>query len=102
RTRLELRKGRCDLGGVLRSAVETSGSLLKAGEHQFTVILPEAPIHLDADPVRLAQAGSNLLNNAAQFTDRGGRIWLIAERDAGNTVITVRDTGVGLPPPRSD
>jgi signal transduction histidine kinase/CheY-like chemotaxis protein len=97
--RLELRKERVDLAAVLRSAVETSGSLLKAGEHQFTVILPEAPIHLDADPVRLAQAVSNLLNNAAQFTERGGRIWLIAERDAGDAVITVRDTGVGIPPP---
>ncbi len=96
--RLELRKERGDLAVVLRSAIETSGTLLKAGGQEFTVMLPDAPIRLDADPVRLAQAVSNLLNNAAKYTGRGGHIWLIAERDADAAVITVRDTGVGIPP----
>lgn len=94
--RFELRKERVDLAVVLRLAVETSGSLLRAGGQEFTTVLPEESIHLDADPIRLAQAVSNCLNNAAKFTDRGGHIWLIAERADGGAVITVRDTGVGI------
>ena len=96
--RLELRKERVDLAAVLRSAVETSSMLLKAGGQEFTVALPEESIYLDADPVRLAQAVSNLLSNAAKYTEHGGRIWLIAERRGGEAVITVRDTGVGISP----
>lgn len=95
--RLELRKERVDLAVALRSAIETSGTLLKAGGQEFTVVLPDAPIRLDADLVRLAQAVSNLLNNAAKYTERGGHIWLIAERDGDAAMITVRDTGVGIP-----
>ena len=95
--RLELRRERVELAAVLRSAIETSGTLLKAGGQEFTVVLPDAPIRLDADPIRLAQAVSNLLNNAAKYTERGGRIWLIAERGGDDAVISVRDTGVGIP-----
>jgi CheY-like chemotaxis protein/two-component sensor histidine kinase len=94
--RFELRKERVDLAVVLRLAIETSGSLLRAGGQEFTTVLPEESIHLDADPIRLAQAVSNCLNNAAKFTDRGGHIWLVAERADGGAVITVRDTGVGI------
>ena len=94
--RFELRKERVDLAMVLRLAVETSGSLLRAGGQEFTTVVPEDPIHLDADPMRLAQAVSNCLNNAAKFTDRVGHIWLTAERAGGDAVITVRDTGVGI------
>ena len=95
--RLELRKERVELGAVLRSAVETSGALLKAGGQEFTLVLPDTPIRLDADPIRLAQAVTNLLNNAAKYTEREGHIWLIAERCGAHAVITVRDTGVGIP-----
>jgi CheY-like chemotaxis protein/two-component sensor histidine kinase len=94
--RFELRKERVDLAVVLRLAIETSGSLLRAGGQEFTTVVPEDAIHLDADPMRLAQAVSNCLNNAAKFTDRGGHIWLTAERVGGDAVITVRDTGVGI------
>jgi CheY-like chemotaxis protein/two-component sensor histidine kinase len=94
--RFELRKERVDLAVVLRLAVETSGSLLRAGGQEFTTVVPEDAIHLDADAVRLAQAVSNCLNNAAKFTDRGGHIWLTAECVGGDAVITVRDTGVGI------
>ena len=95
--RLELRKERVDLAAVLQAAIETSGALLKAGGQEFTLVVPDVPIRLDADPVRLAQAVSNLLNNAAKYTGRGGRIWLIAGRDGDAAVITVRDSGVGIP-----
>ena len=94
--RFDLRKERVDLAVVLRLAVETSGSLLRAGGQEFTTEVPEDAILLDADPMRLAQAVSNCLNNAAKFTDRGGHIWLTGERVGGDAVITVRDTGVGI------
>jgi CheY-like chemotaxis protein/two-component sensor histidine kinase len=97
--RLDLRRERVDLAEVLRSAIETSGALLQAGGQEFTVVLPEPPVVLDADPVRLAQAVSNLLSNAAKYTERNGHIWLIAERDADTAVVSVRDTGVGIPSP---
>ena len=94
--RFELRRERVDLASVLRLAIETSGTLLRAAGQDFTTVLPEGPIYLDADPIRLAQAVSNLLNNAAKFTDRGGHIWLVADRSGSDVVITVRDTGVGI------
>ena len=94
--RFELRRERVDLASVLRLAIETSGTLLRAAGQEFTTVLPESPIYLDADPIRLAQAVSNLLNNAAKFTDRGGHIWLVVERNGSDAVITVRDTGVGI------
>src|SRR5581483_629934 len=62
-----------------------------------TVALPPEPVPLDADLTRLAQAVTNLLNNAAKYTDRGGRVWLAAERQGSDAVVTVRDTGVGIP-----
>jgi len=96
--RLELRKECVELGTVLRSAVETSSALLKVGSQEFVFALPDEPICLDADPVRLAQAVSNLLNNAAKYTRRGGHIWLTGERRGREAVVTVRDTGVGIPP----
>ncbi len=95
--RLELRRQRVELAEVVRAAVETSRPLLEAAGHKFAVALPPEPVHLDADPTRLAQALSNLLNNAAKYTDRGGYVWLTAERQGSDAVVVVRDTGVGIP-----
>ena len=94
--RFELRREQVDLAAVLQLAVETSSAPLKAGGQEFVFALPEESIYLDADSVRLAQAVSNLLDNAAKYTERGGRIWLSAERRGDEAVITVRDTGVGI------
>jgi CheY-like chemotaxis protein len=55
-------------------------------------------VFVDADPVRLAQVVSNLLNNAAKYTEPGGRVWLTAERQGSDAVVSVRDTGLGIPP----
>jgi signal transduction histidine kinase len=62
------------------------------------VRVPEEPIHLDADAARLAQVISNLLNNAAKFTERGGQIVLTASREEGTASISVLDSGIGIPP----
>ena len=64
--------------------------------HELTVTLPEQPIIVDADLTRLAQVFSNLLNNSAKYTDRGGHIWLTAERQGSDVVVSVKDTGIGI------
>jgi PAS domain S-box-containing protein len=97
RGKLELRKQRVDLAAVVRTAVETSRPLIEAAGHHLTITLPPQPVFLDGDPVRLAQVFSNLLNNAAKYTERGGHIWLTAGRQGGDAVVSVRDSGLGIP-----
>jgi PAS domain S-box-containing protein len=97
RGKLELRKERVELARVLQGAVETSRPLIDGAGHALTVALPSNPVYLDADLTRLAQVFSNLLNNAAKYSDRGGRIWLAAERQGSDAVVSVRDTGIGIP-----
>ncbi|HSS48640.1 MAG TPA: ATP-binding protein, partial [Thermoanaerobaculia bacterium] len=64
--------------------------------HELTVALPPEPVHLDADPTRLAQIFINLLNNAVKYTEAGGHIHLAAERQGSEVVVSVRDTGIGI------
>src|SRR5262245_22559946 len=96
RNELPLRKKRVKLQDVLLEALEVSRPLIDEREHGLTVSEPPRTIYLDADRVRLAQAITNLLNNAAKYTDRGGRIWLTAEREGEQAVIRVRDSGAGI------
>lgn len=96
--KLELRKERIELRDVLKAAVETSQPLMEQRGHEFIVEADAEPIYLDGDLVRLAQVISNLLNNAAKYTERGGRIWLTAAKQDGHAVVTVRDTGIGIAP----
>ena len=98
RGRIELRKAPIDLATVIRSAVENSRPAIDAGGHELAVSLPPGPVILEADAVRLAQIFGNLLNNAAKYTDPGGRIWLDARLDPDEVTVSVRDTGIGLPP----
>lgn len=97
RGRLELRRERVTLAAVVAQALETALPHIERARHQLTVSIPEPPISLDADPVRLAQVLANLLHNAAKYTDEGGHIWLIAEGEEDEVVIRVRDTGIGIP-----
>ena len=96
RGRIELRKESVDLGATLRSAIETSRPLIEAARHELTVDLPEEPVTLIADSVRLAQVIANLLNNAAKYTEQGGRISVSARREGTHAVVVVRDTGIGI------
>jgi signal transduction histidine kinase len=98
RGKIELRKERVELAAVVRSAVETSRPLIEAARHQFTLALPQEAVVVEADPVRLAQVIANLLNNAAKYTEEGGQVWLSARREGGEAVVSVRDTGLGIPP----
>jgi len=96
--KLELRKERIELREVLKAAVETSKPLMEQRAHELIVEADDQPIYLDGDLVRLAQVISNLLNNAAKYTESGGRIWLTAAQREGKAVVTVRDTGIGIAP----
>jgi CheY-like chemotaxis protein/two-component sensor histidine kinase len=97
RGRIELRTEAVDLAAVVRSALETSRPLIEAAGHRLTVAVPDEPLPLQADPVRLAQVIANLLNNAAKYTEEGGQIWLTARREGDEGVVSVRDTGLGIP-----
>jgi PAS domain S-box-containing protein len=97
RNKMELRRTRLSLADVVESAVETARPLIDSEGHELIVSLPAEPIHLNADLTRLAQVFSNLLTNSAKYTERGGRIWLSAERRAGEVIVTVSDTGIGIP-----
>ncbi len=98
RGKIELRKEPVELAEVMASAVEASRPLIEGARHQLAISLPTDPVTLEADGIRLTQIISNLLNNAAKYTDAGGQIWLTARREAGDVVISVRDTGIGIPP----
>jgi PAS domain S-box-containing protein len=98
RGKIELRKERVELAEVVNSAVEASRPLIEKWGHELTVEVPPQVIHVAADPTRLAQVLSNLLNNAAKYTDQGGRIWLTASRQGDDALIRVKDTGAGIPP----
>ena len=96
--KVELRRQRIDLKDIVATAVETSASLVDAGQHKLTVELPSQPLPMEADPTRLAQVVSNLLNNAAKYTPPGGRIALKVGVDGPQAVLCVTDTGIGIAP----
>jgi signal transduction histidine kinase/CheY-like chemotaxis protein len=93
----ELRREHVALDDVVRSAVETSRPSIDASGHELSVHLASEPIYLDADVIRLAQVFANLLNNAAKYTGPGGRIAVTAERETGMVLVTVQDSGIGIP-----
>jgi PAS domain S-box-containing protein len=96
---LELRREPMRLEDAVRSAVEASDPLIREAGHRLEVELPQEPLWLEGDPVRLAQVFGNLLNNAARYTPAGGHIRLEAARDAHGCVrVCVRDSGAGLSP----
>jgi PAS domain S-box-containing protein len=98
RNTLELRKERIQLAAVLEAALETSRPLIAAGRHELVYAGPTEPIHVHADPVRLSQVFGNLLNNAAKYTEPGGRIEIRVRRDAEQTTVSIKDTGIGISP----
>lgn len=97
RGKIQLRKERIELGKIVQQAVETSRPLLDQGNHELTITVPSTPTYVDADITRLAQVFSNLLNNAAKYTERGGQIRLTVERTEADVVLTVKDNGIGIP-----
>ncbi len=96
--KLELRRQRVELRTVIDAAIETSSPALVQAGHALAVAVPDGSIFVDGDATRLAQVISNLLNNAAKYTHRGGRIRLAVRRENGMAVVVVADDGIGIPP----
>jgi PAS domain S-box-containing protein len=98
RGQLDLKKDYVDLRTIVEMAVETARPLIEAKHHSLAVNLPEDAVKLEADPLRLSQVISNLLTNAAKYTDAAGRIALSAAVEQTELVIRVKDSGIGLTP----
>lgn len=102
RGKVQLKKERIDVRAVLDAALEVSRPLIEESRHVLSISTPEETLLLDADPTRMAEVVSNLLNNAAKYTPKRGRIELSAQRDHNgdrdDVIIRVRDNGVGLTP----
>lgn len=97
RGKLRLRSSRVELAAIVKTAVEATRPFVETACHQLTVDLPEEPVLLHADSARLAQILSNLLSNACRYTPGSGRIWLTADRQGQEAVVSVKDTGIGIP-----
>jgi two-component system CheB/CheR fusion protein len=95
---VELKRAPVELAAVVGQAVEMARAAVESRGHELLVTLPARAVRLEADPTRLTQVLFNLLNNAAKYTEPGGRIWLAAERDGNAVELRVRDTGVGIGP----
>ena len=95
--KIELRMGRIDLASAIQQAIESSRPLIAQSDHELLIKFPPSPIYVDADQTRLAQIFANLLNNAAKFTDRGGRIQVSMQMLETEAVISIQDNGIGIP-----
>jgi signal transduction histidine kinase len=95
---LEVRAERLDLRQALLDAEEASKPALDESEQRFVCELPDEPVWVDGDPVRLVQAFTNLLNNAARYTPNGGEVRLSLVQEGAQAVVRVQDTGIGIDP----
>ena len=98
RGKIELKMERVRLRAVVEAALEVVRPLVDEKRQNLQVSLPQIDVLLHGDFVRLTQVLTNLLNNAAKYTDKEGRLWLTAEVEAGELVLRVRDTGIGIAP----
>jgi PAS domain S-box-containing protein len=98
RGKIDLRRERVDLGSIIQQAVETSLPAIESARQELTMKLPSQPVYLNGDAVRLVQVFSNLLNNSCKYSEPDGSISISAERQGSDVVVTVKDTGIGIPP----
>jgi signal transduction histidine kinase len=98
RGKLELRRERVAAEAIVRSAVEIARPNIEQRNHELVLRFPGTPVYLEADPVRMAQVLSNVLNNAAKFTSPGGRIEVSLKADGDEVLILVADNGIGVAP----
>ena len=98
RGRIELKHERSDVASLIHGALEVCGAAVAASRHKLTLDLPKESLPLTCDPTRLVQVICNLISNAAKYTPPGGQIDVSARRRDGSYEISVRDTGIGIPP----
>jgi PAS domain S-box-containing protein len=94
---LQLRPETTMLRDVADAAIETARPIIDAKKHVLSIEMPETPVQIVADRLRLAQILSNLLTNAAKYTDPGGEIRLRLECTPRNVILAVKDSGIGIP-----
>lgn len=97
RGKITLKKARLELSELVRQACEAVQPLMLAKGHRFEVMIPEKPVTIEGDLVRLVQVLQNLLDNAAKYTPEHGRVELVAGLSGGEVEIEVRDNGAGIP-----
>src|SRR4029453_16657982 len=97
RGKIRLNMAMLDLGSIIMQAIETIKPLFVARKHQLYIEVPQRPLLVRGDGVRLAQVISNLLNNAAKYTADGGRISLNLQQIDSHAVLRVADNGMGIP-----
>src|SRR5690606_29369185 len=85
-----------EVAALRRSAVDTVRPVIESREHRLDVSLPEQPVYVDGDPVRLSQVFSNLLNNSAKYTNPGGHLAVAAKLDGGEVEVRITDDGIGM------
>jgi signal transduction histidine kinase/CheY-like chemotaxis protein len=95
--KIELRLERMAIASAVANAVEITRPLIERGRHEFSMTTPPEPLYVQADGTRLAQIFSNLITNAAKYTDPGGRIAIAIEREGDHALVRVTDTGIGIP-----
>lgn len=96
RDRLEIKREPVDLRQVLRGALDTVDALIRQHRHRLQVTLPDEPVIVEADSIRIAQVFENILTNAAKYTPEGGALAVTLERAGEWAAMRVRDSGVGL------
>lgn len=94
--RVDLRKEHFELASAVTRAVETVEPLIDARGHKLILSMPDEPVWVFADLVRLAQVISNLLTNAAKYTAKPSRIWLTVEQEVTEVTVRVKDEGIGI------
>ena len=99
---IELKREPLDVGAIVRASAEAGRARIEQCEHTLSLAVPDTPVWVDGDAVRLEQVISNLLENAVKYTPAGGRIALTLTTESGDAVLTVRDSGIGLPPEMLD
>lgn len=94
--KIRLERRPVEIGPIVRHAVETCMPMLDILRHELRVDIPERDLRVDGDPIRLEQIVTNLLNNAAKYTEPGGRIEVAIRHDGRRVTVHVRDTGIGI------
>jgi PAS domain S-box-containing protein len=96
RGKISLEREILTVAEVVEQAVEGSATLIRTRRHEISVEMPDEPLWIEGDRTRLVQIVGNLLNNAAKYTNEGGRIWLEAAAAGAEVLIQVRDNGIGI------
>ena len=94
---VRLQREAIDLPGLLAAVIESYKSVLIAGRHEVTFSAPASPVYVSGDRIRLTQVFSNILHNAAKYTPPAGRIRIDLQQSDEEVVVSVRDSGIGIP-----